>query len=147
MGIDDGNKIISFLDALTDVIGRSEEQPIKEVIQDLKEEGFDCDASIEKLYSVVQQASQEAKRKQLAAAREKRLEMETKGSSFTGKFVGWTKAKLIERINELILAPEPSIAVSYRDLSTRNEADLIALLEDLEMVMEMEKNKKGRNEE
>jgi len=146
MGTDDRNKIISFLDSLTDAIGNSEGQTIEEVIRELKEEGFDHDASMKRLYAVVQQASQEAKRKQLTTAREKRLAMEAKRSTYASKFAGWAKDKLIERINELMSTAGPSIAVSYRDLSSKSEADLIAILEDLQVAKEMEGIKQSDEE-
>lgn len=146
MGTDEGNKIISFLDAFADATGRSEEEPIEEVINELKEEDVSYDASIKKLHAVVQQASQEAKRRQLAVAREKRLAMEAKRSALVGKFADWAKEKLLERINELISSAEPSVAVSYRDLASKSEADLAAILEDLEFAKEMEESRQSHEE-
>ncbi len=146
MGTDEGSKIIYFLDTLTDAIGNSEGVSVEEVIKDLKEEGFDYDISLKRLYAVVQEASQEAKRNQLVKARERRLVMEAKRSTFLGRFVGWAREKLIERINELASSGEPSIAFSYRDLSSKSEADLAAILEDLEFAKEMEENKQSDEE-
>jgi hypothetical protein len=143
MGTDERNKIISFLDAFADATGRSEEEPIEEVISELEEEGVDYDTSITKLHAIIQQASQEAKRRQLAVAREKRLAMEAKRSAVIEKFADWAKEKLIKRINELISSAEPSVAVSYRDLASKSEADLAALLEDLEFAEEMEESRQS----
>lgn len=132
------DNIISFLETFTEAIGRSDEENIEEVISDLEEEGFDISASVKRIKEKVQSISQEARRKQLAMA-EKRLSL---GKESAGKFkdlIELSKDHIINKIKELYETSALLPSVSYRDLELKTNEDLIALLEDLEMAKEMEK--------
>jgi hypothetical protein len=134
-------KILAFLEGLTESMGRSEEENLDEVIKDLEEDGFNVGASVTRLKEKIQLFSQEAKRKQLLVAREKRLSMDSEAGGKLRNLIGLSKDIIINKIKELCATPNLEPSVSYRDLESKSEADLIALLEDLEMAKEMEEEK------
>lgn len=134
-------KILSFLEGLTESVGRSEEESLDEVIKDLEEDGFNVGASVSRLKEKIQLFSQEAKRQQLAVAREKRLSMGSGAAGRIKDLISLSKDQIISKIKELCATPAYSASVSYRDLELKSEEDLIALLEDLEMAKEMEEEK------
>jgi len=131
MGTEDKEKTIAFFDTLTDALGNSEGMSREEIVSDLKEEGIDVDASVKRILAMVELASQQAKRQQLDIAREERLALEGKKPTRLGKFLDWTKEQIIEKINELLLTGGPLASVSYRELESKSQEDLAALLEDL----------------
>jgi hypothetical protein len=137
METEDKEKIISFLDALTDALGDSGGMSKEDIIADLKEDGVDVDAAIKRIHQMVEHTSQKARRQQLDIAREQRLTFESKKPTRLGEFLGWTKEQIIEKINELILSSGPLASVSYRELESKSQEDLAALLGDLITAKEM----------
>ena len=135
------NKIRFFLEGLTESLGRSEGETLEEVINALKEDGFNVEASVSRLKAKVQNFSQEAKRRQLVVAREKRLSLESETASKVKDFIGLSKNIIINKIMELCTIPNIAASVSYRDLETKSETDLIAILEDLELAKKMGEEK------
>jgi len=135
------DKILSFLEGLTESIGRSNGESLEEVIKDLGEDGFDVGASVSRLKEKIQLFSQEARRNQLSVAREKRLSMASETASKFKDFIGLSRDQIIGKIKELCAMPNVAASVSYRDLELKTEEDLVALLEDLEMAKEMEEEK------
>jgi hypothetical protein len=131
MGTEDKEKTIAFFDTLTDALGDSEGVSKEEILADLKEEGIDIDASVKRILAMVEHTSQQAKRQQLDIAREKRLALEAKKPIRLGGFIDWTKEQIIEKINELLPVSGPLASVSYRELESKSQEDLAALLEDL----------------
>jgi hypothetical protein len=131
MGTEDKEKTMAFFDALTDALGDSEGVSKEEIVSDLKEEGIDVDASAKRILAMVEHASQKAKRQQLDFAREERLALESKKPTRLGEFLDWTKEQIIEKIHELLPTRDPLASVSYRDLKSKSQEDLAALLEDL----------------
>ena len=57
-----------FIDALTDALGRSDDQSIEEVKNDLREEGIEVEKTMKKLITMVKDTSMAARRKQLDIA-------------------------------------------------------------------------------
>lgn len=135
------DKIQSFLEGLTESLGRSEGESLEEVINVLKEDGFNVKASVSRLKAKVQSFSQEAKRRQLVVAREKRLSLESEAASKVKDFIGLSKDIIINKIMKLYAIPNIAASVSYRDLEAKSETDLVALLEDLELAKKMEEEK------
>jgi len=141
MGTHEKDKLIILLDAMTDSMGSSEGQPIEDVIAELKEEGFDINTSRKRIFESINMASQAAKRQQLDVAREERLAAEAKISSRIGKYYNWTKEQLLEKMQEISVIPGSEFSFSYRELETKTEEDLAALLEDLEITEAIEEEK------
>ena len=131
MGTEDKEKTISFFDTLTDALGDSEGVSREEIVAELKEEGIDVDASVKRILAMVENASKQAKRQQLEIAREQRLALESKKPTRLGEFLDWTKEQIIEKIHELLPTSGPLASVSYRELESKSQEDLAALLEDL----------------
>ncbi len=137
MGTEDKEKTIAFFDTLSDALGNSEGVSKEDIIANLKEEGIDVDASVKRILAMVEHASQQAKRQQLEIAREQRLALESKKPTRLGEFLDWTKEQIIEKINELLPTSGPLAKVSYRELESKSQEDLAALLEDLITAKEM----------
>jgi hypothetical protein len=145
MGTEDKEKVISFLDALTDALGESEGVSKEDIITDMKEEGIDVDAAVQRIQAIVEHASRKAKRQQLEIARERRLALEAEKPARLAEFLGWTKEQIIEKINAFIASRGPLATVSYRELESKSQEDLAALLEDMITTKEMEE-KENQNE-
>lgn len=126
------NQTMKFIDNLTDALGRSEKQPINDVMSELKEYGVDVDASMKRMMNSLHEAARRAKLKRLDLAKEERLRSKEKEFSVTQWFADWPKEKIMERIKEIIGTNEGSLGVAYRELGNKEEEDLRALLQDLE---------------
>ena len=90
MGADDKEKTLAFFDALTDSLGNSEGVSKEEIIADLQEDGIDVNAAVRRILTMVENASQQAKRQQLEMAREQRLALSSKNPTQLGEFLGWS---------------------------------------------------------
>jgi hypothetical protein len=138
MGTEGKEKILSFLDALSDALGESEGVSKEDIIADLKDEGIDVDVALKRIQTMVERASQKARRQQLEIAREKRLALEAEKPTRLANFLDWTKEQILEKISELIPSSGRLGSVSYRELESKSLGDLVALLEDLIAAKEME---------
>ena len=136
-----------FIDALTDALGRSDEQSIEEVKNDLRDEGIEVEETMEKLITMVKNISIAAKRKQLDIAKEKRQITESKKLDFVSKFNEWTKDEILSRIKEISSLMGTNVSVAYRDLDSTNIDDLKSLLEDMEIAKQQYECEKDSNEE
>lgn len=136
-----------FIDALTDALGRSDEQSIEEVKNDLRDEGIEVEETMEKLITMVKNISMAAKRKQLDIAKEKRQITESKKLDFVSKFNEWTKDEILSRIKEISSLMGTNVSVAYRDLDSTNIDDLKSLLEDMEIAKQQYECEKDSNEE
>jgi len=123
-------KYLQNLDALTDALGRSDEQSTEEVLADIRDEGIDVDAALARLKKARLTIAMEAKRSALDLAREKRLKLVEKGHEFIGKFSDWTREQILARIMEL---SGPEAGLAYRDLEAMGMEEMTSILEDLEM--------------
>lgn len=140
------NNFRIFIDALADALGRSNEQSIDEVKEDLQNDGIDVEKTVKKLINMVQKISMTAKREQLDVAREKREKMESKKSFFANKFAEWNKEKVIAKIKEIASSLGTDVSIAYRDLDSKNTEDLKSLLEDMEMTKDQCEQEKDINE-
>lgn len=123
-------KYLETLDALTDALGRSDEQSTEEVLADIRDEGIDVDASLARLKKARLSIAMEAKRLPLDLARKKRLKLVKEGHEFFGKFSDWTRDQILARIKEL---SGPEAGFAYRDLEAMGTEEMASILEDLEM--------------
>ena len=126
----DRTKYLKTIDALTDALGRSDDQAIEDVLADIKNEGIDADAALARLKESRLNIAMEAKRLALDSARAKRLKLVEKGHEFIGKFNDWTRDQIMTRIKEL---SGPGASLAYRDLDRIGTEEMISILEDLEM--------------
>ncbi len=136
-----------FLDALTDALGRSDEQSIEEVKNDLRDEGIEVEETMKKLITMVKNTSMAARRKQLDIAKEKRHKTESKKLDFVNKFNEWTRDEILLRIKEISSLQGTNVSVAYRDLDSKNIDDLKSLLEDMEIAKQQYECEKDSNEE
>ena len=146
MGINEKEKHMMVLDALTDALGRSEDQSAEEIKEDLREEGIDVDSSLDRLKKIQQNISMEAKRSALDTAMEKRLEFEKKRPDIVGKLIGWTREQLLDRFNKLIELSDLDFGMAHRDLESKETEDIKSILEDLELAYYRQKLEKDRDD-
>lgn len=130
-----------FLDALTDALGRSDEQSLDEVMDDLKSEGINVEETMARLINMVNKTSKAAKRKQLDLAREERQKKESEFIKLKDKFTDWTRDQILLKIKEILSMSGPDISVAYRELESKDTEDLRSLLEDLEMARKLDEYK------
>lgn len=136
-----------FIDALTDVLGRSDEQPIEEVKKDLQDEGVNVEKTMNELIAIVKNTSMAARRKQLDIAKEKRHQMESEKPNIISKFDKWSRDKILSRIKDISCLLDAEVSVAYRELDTKNTDDLKSLLEDLEIAKQQFECEKDSNDE
>ena len=146
MGTNEKEKHMMILDALTDALGRSEDQSTEEIKKELREEGVDVDSSLNRLKKIQQNISMEAKRSALDIAMGKRLEFEKKRPEIVGKFIGWTREQLLDRFNELIELSDLDFGMAHRDLESKETGDIKSILEDLELAYYRQKLEKDRDD-
>lgn len=146
MGTNEKEKHMMILDALTDALGRSEDQSTEEIKEELREEGVDVDSSLNRLKKIRQNISMEAKRSALDIAMGKRLEFEKKRPEIVGKFIGWTREQLLDRFNELIELSDLDFGMAHRDLESKETGDIKSILEDLELAYYRQKLEKDRDD-
>lgn len=135
-----------FIDALTDALGRSDEQSIEEVKKDLQDEGVNVEKTMNELIAIVKNTSMAARRKQLDIAKEKRHQMESEKPKIISKFDKWSRDKILSRIKDISCLLDTEVSVAYRELDSKNTDDLKSLLEDLEIAkqqFECEKDSNG----
>jgi hypothetical protein len=126
----DRKKHIKFLDALSDAVVSIEGQSLEDIKEDLRHKGIEVEAVLDRLKNARLNISMASKRAALEDAREKRLNIVEKGHKFIGKFSGWTKDQIIERIKGL---SGGEVGFAYRDLEAMGTEEIASILEDLEM--------------
>jgi hypothetical protein len=132
------DSFLLMLDNLTEFMGRSEGQSTDEVIEELRSEGVDVDGAFQEFMKTVGECSSRSRRKDLEIARQRRIQAEANRKRQVSDRLKRTKEELIATIQTLVSsAPEP-ISVSWRDLESRNEEDLISLIEDLETAKQIQ---------
>jgi len=137
------DSFLAMLDNLTEFAGGSEGQSADEVMAELRSEGFDVDDGFQEFMKTVGECSARSRRQDLESARERRMQAEAK-LKITERFKR-TKEELMATIQAL-LSPDPQLSVSWRDLESKSEEDLISLIEDLETARQI-RTKEGSDEE
>jgi len=123
-------KQLEILDALTDALGRSDDQSDQEIKDELIDEGIDVDAALNRLKKARTDISMKAKRLALDAAKKERIAFAERSQELIDQFSNWTREQIVERLKQFS-GPETSFA--YRDLETMGTDEMKALLEDLEL--------------
>ena len=136
-----------FIDTLTDALGRSDEQSIEDVKNELREEGIDVEETMKKLITMVKNTSMTARRNQLDIAKETRHQRESKKSNIISKFDKWSRDQILSRIKDISCLLDTEVSVAYRELDSKNTDDLKSLLEDLEIAKQQYECEKDSNDE
>jgi len=123
-----------MLDTLMQALGSSEDQSLEEVKEELRAEGIDIDAYIDRLMHTVERSVKAAKRHALDQSRAERLRM-TRPVGIEG-FADLSRDDVLARIRQ-ILPRTPAVSVSFRDLEAKSDDDLRSMLEDLELAKQM----------
>jgi hypothetical protein len=132
---------LTFIETMADAISECNDSSLGEIREELKADGIDLDASVNKLMGFVKACAMDARRESLDVAAEARKAKVAENSGLAGKFSALTKEKLLERIKSLIPFPEGQFSLSYRELDGKNQEDLESILEDLEAAKALENNK------
>jgi len=136
---EDIKKGILLISALADALAEIECKEQEEIQLDLKKEGIDLNSSMLSLNKFLRLNSigTEKKHKRLANNSGKALNIGRK--RIVEKIAGWSKDKIISRINELSPEPDAVYSASYRNLEDKNIEDLSSLLKDLEIAIKKRK--------
>jgi hypothetical protein len=127
---------LQLIVALVDFLGNSEDQTVDEVKAELKAEGIDVDASIQRLMGTVRRCSSEAKRKQLDIARQERLQREARRPNLRKKIDQLSDEQIHRRFQEIERISKGRLCVNFRDLQSTSSEDRRGILEDLEFELE-----------
>ena len=133
-----------MLDNLTEFVGGSEGQSADEVMAELRSEGIDVDSGFQEFMKKVGECSARSRRQDLEFARERRMQAEAK-LKISERLKG-TKEELMETIQALLATDPEPVSVSWRDLESKSEEDLISLIEDLETAKQIQ-TKEASDEE
>ncbi len=139
MGIDKKQ----YLDTLTDALGISDGQSNEEIKEELRSEGIDVDGALGRLKMAQNNISKAAKRSILDTARKKRVKFVEGGHEFIGRFKGWTKAQIIDRIKEI---GGLEAVLAYRHLGAMGTEEIALMLEDLELANACAREEDGDGE-
>jgi hypothetical protein len=137
------DSFIAMLNNLTEFVGGSEGQSAEEVMAELRSEGVDVDRGFQEFMKTVGECSARSRRQDLEFARERRMQAEAK-LTISDRLKG-TKEDLMNTIRALLLA-NPQLSVSWRELESKSEEDLISLIEDLETAKQIQ-TKEASDEE
>lgn len=134
MNTDKRHKDLSFLNNLFESLGDSSDMSTDDIREELRADGIDPDAAVQRLMGVVKQASADSRRSVLDQARKERLKQQDRIKKTVGKFKDWSRKQLMERIRGLAGEGGLQAEASYRELENQTNDNLRALLEDLEML-------------
>ena len=136
MSTDNYHNDLSFLNNLFESLGDNNDMSTDEIKEEMRADGVDPDAAIQRLMKGVKQASADSRKSVLDLAREKRLKQQGSIKETIGKFKGWDREHLLAKIRALVAESGMQAAASYRELGEQTDDNLRALLEDLEMLQE-----------
>ncbi|MGB9498693.1 MAG: hypothetical protein ACKVE4_02880 [Dissulfuribacterales bacterium] len=134
MSIDKKLEYIKLLNSLSEIFGESEGQSPDEIREELKNEGFDINSAEVELIKFQQNISMAAKRQALDEAKNKREKLSVIKQQMLDKVKNWTRDQVVERLKH-ILSVEPDTVVAYRNLNSKEDEDIKAILIDLELAM------------
>jgi hypothetical protein len=123
-------KQLEILDTLTDALGRSDDQSVQEIKDELIDDGIDVDAALSRLKMARTNISMAAKRSALDTAKKERLSLTERSHEVVGRFKDWTREQIMDRLHQF---SGPEAGFAYRDLETMGIEEMKALLEDLEL--------------
>lgn len=138
MSTDKRYKDLSLLNNLFESLGDNENMSADDIKKELRDDGIDLDATLQRLMAAATQAAADSKRSVLDLARKERLQQEAKPKRTFDNLINWSKEQLLAQIKSLSLEDNQIAAASYRDLEKLTEDNLRALLEDLELLRQHE---------
>lgn len=138
------DNLLVMVDHLTEFVAGSEGQSADEVIDELRSEGVDVDRGFQEFMKTVAECSARSRRRDLELAKERRLRAEAEPK--ISERLKRTKEELIETIQGLFSSDLQPVVVSWRDLESKSEEDLITLIEDLETAKQIQE-KEASDEE
>lgn len=138
MSTDKRYKDLSFLNNLFESLGDNENMSTDDIKEELRSDGIDPDATLQRLMAAATQAAADSKRSVLDLAKKERLQQEAKPKRTFDNLINWSKEQLLAQIKSLSLEDNQIAAASYRDLEKLTEDNLRALLEDLELLQQHE---------
>lgn len=138
MNADKRYKDLSFLNNLFEALGDNDHMSTDDIKKELRNDGIDPDATLQRLMAAAKQAAADSKRSVLDLARKERLQQEAKPKRTFDNLINWSKEQLLAQIKSLSLEDNQIAAASYRDLEKLTEDNLRALLEDLELLQQHE---------
>ena len=80
---------------MTDALGRSEGQSVEEITYELREEGIDVEAAMQRLLAKREEIFRAAKRQRLEKVKKERLRMESERPGLLDRISGWTKEQIL----------------------------------------------------
>jgi len=143
---DEIKKDLIFIEAMADAISECGDASVGEIREELKADGIDLDASVDKLMEFIRICTMDAKRESLDVAAEARKVIAAEDRGLFGKFSAFSKDQLLARIKSLMALPEEQVSLAYRALDGKNQEDLASILEDLEAAKDLERKKMQKNE-
>ena len=132
-------KGILLISTLADALAEIECKTQKEIQQDLRKEGIDLNSSMLRLNKFLRLNSIGSDKKHKILANDTGKTLKAKQKSIVGKISGWSKNKIIDRINELSPRLDPVYSASCRKLEGKSIEDLSSFLEDLEIALQKRK--------
>ena len=127
---EDIKKGISLISTLADALAEIECKTRKEIQDDLRKEEIDLDSSMARFKRSFRLRSINAEEKHKRFITDTGKDFKIKHKSIVEKITGWSKDKIISRINELSPEPDAVYSASYRNLEDKNLEDLSSLLKD-----------------
>lgn len=138
MNADKRYKELSFLNNLFEALGDNDHMSTDDIKKELRNDGIDPDATLQRLMAVAKQVAADSKRSVLDLARKERLQQEAKPKRTFDNLINWSREQLLAKIKSLSLEDNQIAAASYRDLEKLTEDNLRALLEDVELLRQHE---------
>jgi hypothetical protein len=135
-------KGILLISTLADALAEIECKTQEEVQLDLKKEGIDLNSSMLSLNKFLRLNSIGTEEKHKRLVKDTGTALNIGRKSIAEKITGWSKDKIISRINELSPEPDAVYSASYRNLEDKNLEDLSSLLKDLEIAIKKRKTGK-----
>lgn len=133
-------KGVLLISTLSNALAGIECKTREEIQEDLRKEEIDLDSSMARFKIFFRMRSINAEEKPKSFATDTGKDFKTEGKSIMEKIAGWSKDKIIDRLNELSAEPDAVYgASSYRNLEDISIEDLSSLLEDLETAIQKRK--------
>ncbi len=129
------NKDLTFLKSVFSSLGRSQDQTVDEVKNELKDHGVDVDAAMERLQSKVKESSALAKKQGLDDVREKRLRETAEISTLKERYAILNREEILGEIHNLVSGMGAQVALSFRDLDSNETEDLRSMLIDIQLLL------------
>ncbi len=132
---------ISLISTLADALAVIECKTPEEIQDDLRQEGIDLNGSMTRLKKFLGLRSTETGGTHLSLEADTEKDLKTEFKNIAEKIAGWSKDKIIGRINELSATPDVVYSASCRNLEDKSIEDLSSILEDIERAIQ--KRKRG----